>query len=47
MPGMGGTQCLQRLLEMNPRAKVVIASGYSVNGETGESRKEWGEGLHQ
>ena len=34
MPGMGGALCLQKLLEINPAAKVVIASGYSVNGET-------------
>ena len=33
MPGIGGTQCLQRLLEINPEAKVIIASGYSVDGE--------------
>jgi two-component system, cell cycle sensor histidine kinase and response regulator CckA len=34
MPGMGGAQCLQRLLEINSQAKVVIASGYAANGET-------------
>jgi PAS domain S-box-containing protein len=34
MPGMGGAQCLQELLEINSAAKVVIASGYSANGET-------------
>jgi len=33
MPGIGGTQCLQKLLEMNPRAKVIVASGYSVAGQ--------------
>lgn len=33
MPGMAGTQCLEKILEMNPRAKVVIASGYAVNEE--------------
>ncbi len=33
MPGIGGTQCLQKFLEMNPHAKVVIASGYSVAGQ--------------
>jgi len=33
MPGIGGTQCLQMLLEMNPQAKVIIASGYSVAGQ--------------
>jgi CheY-like chemotaxis protein len=33
MPGMGGAKCLQKLLEMAPLAKVVIASGYSGNGQ--------------
>jgi PAS domain S-box-containing protein len=33
MPGMAGTHCLEKLLEMNPQAKVVIASGYAVNEE--------------
>ena len=31
MPGMGGEKCLAEFLKLNPRAKVVIASGYSVN----------------
>lgn len=34
MPGMGGKQCLEQLLAMAPDVKVVIASGYSVNGHT-------------
>jgi PAS domain S-box-containing protein len=34
MPGLGGKQCLEELLEMNPTVKVIIASGYSVNGHT-------------
>ncbi|MCG2778596.1 MAG: response regulator [Desulfobacterales bacterium] len=34
MPGMGGKRCLEKLVEMNPRVKVIIASGYSVNGPT-------------
>jgi PAS domain S-box-containing protein len=36
MPGMGGTLCLQQLAKINPLAKVIIASGYSIN----ESEKE-------
>jgi two-component system cell cycle sensor histidine kinase/response regulator CckA len=32
MPGMGGHQCLKRIMEINPEAKVIIASGYSKNG---------------
>ena len=29
MPGMGGHACLQRLLALDPKARVLIASGYS------------------
>jgi CheY-like chemotaxis protein len=34
MPGMGGKQCLEELLNLDPSVKVVIASGYSPNGRT-------------
>ena len=34
MPEMGGKRCLEELLKLNPRVKVVIASGYSANGPT-------------
>lgn len=33
MPGMGGQKCLELILELNPRAKIIIASGYSANGQ--------------
>jgi two-component system cell cycle sensor histidine kinase/response regulator CckA len=36
MPGMGGKQCLDEILRLNPQAKVVIASGYSVEGSMEE-----------
>lgn len=29
MPGMGGERCLDKLLELNPEVKVIIASGYT------------------
>lgn len=32
MPEMGGKQCLEDLLSLNPSVKVVIASGYSAQG---------------
>lgn len=32
MPGMSGHVCLQRLLEMNRNARVLVASGYSDKG---------------
>ncbi len=34
MPEMGGLQCLEELLKINPRVKVVIASGYAASGPT-------------
>ena len=37
MPGMGGHKCLKGLLEMNPEVKVIIASGYSMDGSVKES----------
>ncbi len=30
MPGMGGKQCLGRLLQIEPQVKVIIASGYAL-----------------
>lgn len=32
MPGMGGGKCLEELLRIDPRVKIVIASGYSSDG---------------
>ncbi len=32
MPGMGGHKCLEELLQLDPLVKVIIASGYTVNG---------------
>ncbi|MEW6266105.1 MAG: response regulator [Thermodesulfobacteriota bacterium] len=31
MQGMGGYKCLQEIIQINPSAKVLIASGYSIN----------------
>jgi two-component system, cell cycle sensor histidine kinase and response regulator CckA len=36
MPGMGGKECLEEILKVNPQAKVVMASGYSINGRVKE-----------
>ncbi|MFH1137253.1 MAG: PAS domain S-box protein [Pseudomonadota bacterium] len=32
MPGMGGPKCLEALLEIDPAARVLVASGYSDKG---------------
>ena len=37
MPGMGGHKCLQEMLKINPAIKVIIASGYSINGKIKKS----------
>ncbi|MBW2608111.1 MAG: PAS domain S-box protein, partial [Deltaproteobacteria bacterium] len=45
MPGMGGRRCLEELMKMNPRVKVVIASGYSVNGPAKEALEAGAKGF--
>jgi len=45
MPGMGGKRCLVELLEINPEAKVAIASGYSPDGPTREILKNGAKGF--
>ncbi|MFW6037215.1 MAG: response regulator, partial [Desulfonatronovibrio sp.] len=37
MPGMGGYRCLEEILRINPRAKVIIASGYMGEGQIRKS----------
>ena len=32
MPGMGGHKCMLELLKINPDARIIIASGYAVDG---------------
>jgi CheY-like chemotaxis protein len=45
MPEMGGKQCLEELLKINPRIKVVIASGYSANGPTKDALASGAKGF--
>lgn len=33
MPGMSGSKTFDRLLEINPDIKVLLSSGYSINGQ--------------
>jgi len=37
MPVMGGKMCLEEILKICPQAKVLIASGYSIDGPTKEA----------
>ncbi len=36
MPGMGGGEAYDRLKEINPNVKVLLSSGYSIDGEATE-----------
>jgi len=45
MPGMGGVRCLQKLVEINPDAKILIASGHTVDGDKKESIGKWARGF--
>ncbi len=36
MPNMGGGQAYDRLKEIDPEVKVLLSSGYSIDGEAGE-----------
>jgi CheY-like chemotaxis protein len=33
MPGMSGSETFDRLREINPDVKILLSSGYSVNGQ--------------
>ncbi len=41
MPGIGGKKLVETILDINPKAKIIIASGYNVQ-ETVLYAKEWG-----
>jgi CheY-like chemotaxis protein len=45
MPGMGGDKCLRGLLKLNPEAKVLMASGYSVNEAAKEAIEAGAKGF--
>ena len=45
MPGMGGSKCLEELLKIDPKAKVLIASGYSPDGPTKGELETGAEGF--
>jgi DNA-binding response OmpR family regulator len=37
MPGMGGYKCLSKIIGINASAKVVVASGYSIESQVRET----------
>ncbi|MCK4792940.1 MAG: response regulator, partial [Desulfobacteraceae bacterium] len=36
MPDMGGGETYDKLKEINPKIKVLLASGYSIDGQASE-----------
>ncbi len=45
MPEMGGKDCLERLVALDPEIKVVVASGFSMSGPAKEAVKSWSRGF--
>ena len=45
MPGMGGKKCLGELLTIDPKVKVVIASGYTDTGQIRDSLESGAAGF--
>jgi DNA-binding NarL/FixJ family response regulator len=45
MPGMGGKACGEALLRLDPRVKLLIASGYSVDGRLEETLRSGARGF--
>jgi CheY-like chemotaxis protein len=47
MPGMGGGETFDRLKQINPRAKVLLSSGYSINGQASQIMERGCDGFIQ
>jgi PAS domain S-box-containing protein len=45
IPGMGGKKCYEEILKINPQAKIIIVSGYSVNGPGKEAIEAGAKGF--
>jgi DNA-binding NtrC family response regulator len=45
IPGMGGKKCYEEILKINPKAKILIVSGYSANGPGKEAIEAGAKGF--
>jgi two-component system, cell cycle sensor histidine kinase and response regulator CckA len=45
MPEMGGKQCFDELAKMNPKIKVLVASGYSADSPDADHVESWAGGF--
>jgi PAS domain S-box-containing protein len=47
MPGMGGGETFDRLKQIDPRVKVLLSSGYSINGQASKIMERGCDGFIQ
>jgi CheY-like chemotaxis protein len=47
MPGLSGGETFDRLKRINPRAKVLLSSGYSINGQASQIMERGCDGFIQ
>ena len=47
MPGIGGGQTFDLMKEIDPNVKVLLSSGYSINGQAMEIMKRGCKGFIQ
>jgi CheY-like chemotaxis protein len=47
MPGMGGGETFDRLKQINPGVKVLLSSGYSINGQASQIMERGCDGFIQ
>ena len=47
MPGMGGGETFDRLKAVNPDVKVLLSSGYSINGQASKILERGCDGFIQ
>jgi PAS domain S-box-containing protein len=47
MPGMGGGETFDRLKQINPKVKVLLSSGYSINGQASKIMERGCDGFIQ
>ena len=47
MPGMNGGEVYDRIKEINPHAKILLSSGYSIDGQAADILKRGCDGFIQ
>ena len=47
MPDMGGSETYEKIKQIDPEAKILLSSGYSINGQATEILKRGCNGFIQ